>query len=419
MIREVVHENRMPPWHASPEYGRFLNDRHLSAQEKALIDQWVAAGAPEGDPADLPQPREFVTGWQLPREPDFVMPIVAEPFEVPAEGTAKYQYFQIDPQFTEDKWVKAVEIQPGNRAVVHHILMFALPAGSERSTFPGGASGYDGAFVPGLRTIPYPEGMAKRIPAGSSLVFQVHYTPIGSVQHDQSRVGMLFVDPEEVEYEVRSISAVNSDLKISPYEADYRAEAKSRMMRSDVQLVELNAHMHLRGDAFRYEALYPDGTSEILLDIPQYDFNWQTAYRLVEPKPLPQGTRIHCVAHFDNSAENLSNPDPSATVRWGEQTWDEMLIGYFDIAIPKADAEHGSAYQRRADELIGRFDDDGDEQVRRIEVPLRFQLTFVRLDLDGNGTLTREEVAEALERFEQSRREQASDDQQPSGPPQE
>ncbi len=408
MIQEVVHQNRMPPWHADPKYGHYMNDRHMSAEEKSLIGQWVAAGAPEGDPADLPEPREFVTGWQLPREPDFQMPITDKPFVVQAEGEVRYQYFQIDPQFIEDKWVKAVEIQPGNRAVVHHILMFAVPAGAGRAAFPGGATGYDGAYVPGVRTIPYPDGMAKRIPAGSTLVFQVHYTPVGTVQEDQSRVGIVFADPDEIEYEIRSISAVNTDLDIPPREDDYRAEAKSRRMRTDVQLVELNAHMHLRGKAFSYEAVYPDGTTEMLLEIPRYDFNWQTAYRLVEPRPLPKGTRIHCVAHFDNSAANLNNPDPSEEVRWGEQTWDEMLIGYFDIAIPRTNAAPLSPYQKKAEELIQRFDDDGDDKVLRIDVPFRFQYTFGRLDLNGNGELTSAEVAQAIEQFAKSKGDKKS-----------
>ncbi|MCA9075472.1 MAG: thioredoxin family protein [Planctomycetaceae bacterium] len=398
MIQEVVHENRMPPWHADPEIGEFQNDRHLSDEEKSLIDQWVAAGAPEGAPADLPEPVEFVTGWQLPREPDFVMDITDKPFVVPAEGEVKYQYFSIDPGFEDDKWVKAVEIQPGNRAVVHHILMFVLPKGSEREAFPGGATGYDGAYVPGLRTIPYPEGMAKRFPANSTLVFQVHYTPVGTDQEDVSRVGLIFAEEDEVEYEVRSISAVNTELDIPPHEGNYRSEASSRLMRQDAKLIELMAHMHLRGKAFRYEAVYPNGERETLLDIPKYDFNWQTAYRLTEPMDLPKGARIHCVAYFDNSEKNLANPNPDETVRWGTQTWEEMLIGYFDIAVPKEAAEHLSAYERRAEELVARFDKDLDDKVGRREVPLKMQIVFATLDLDGNGELTVTEIAEAMEK---------------------
>ncbi len=399
MIQEVVRENRMPPWHADPEIGQFQNDRHLSDEEKDLIDQWVAAGAPEGDTADLPQPVEFISGWQLPREPDFVMDITEKPFVVPAEGTVKYQYFSIKPGFKEDKWVKAVEIQPGNRAVVHHILMFVLPEGAEEDSFHGGASGYDGAYVPGLRTIPYPDGMAKRFPANSTFVFQVHYTPIGTDQEDTSRVGLVFADEDEIEYEVRSISAVNPELNIPAHDGNHREEATSPRMSTDVKLIELMAHMHLRGKAFSYEAVYPDGTRQMLLDIPEYDFNWQTAYRLNEPMDFPKGTRIHCVAHFDNSEENLNNPNPDEAVRWGNQTWEEMLIGYFDIAIPKDKAESLSPFQRRAEELLAQFDKDLDNKVDRREVPLKMQVIFATMDLNSNGELTVEEIAEAMEKY--------------------
>ncbi len=404
MIQEVVHENRMPPWHADPQHGEFQNDRHMSDEEKSLIDQWVAAGAPEGDPANLPEPREFVTGWQMPDEPDFVMDITETPFEVKAEGEVKYQYFSISPGFQEDKWVKAVELQPGNRAVVHHILMFVLPEGAERESFPGGATGYDGAYVPGLRTIPYPDGMAKLFPANSSLVFQVHYTPVGTAQEDVSRIGLWFADEEDVEYEVRSISAVNTEINIPPGDDNYRAEANSRKMRTDARLIELLPHMHLRGKAFRYEAVYPDGTTETLLDVPEYDFNWQTAYRFTEPKSFPQGTRIHCVAHFDNSEKNLNNPDPEERVKWGTQTWEEMLIGYFDIAIPKDKATRVSSFERRAEELIVQFDKNFDDIVERREAPLKFQIVFAQLDLDSNGELTAQEVAEAMEKYKDQMR---------------
>ncbi|HJQ80672.1 MAG TPA: redoxin domain-containing protein, partial [Lacipirellulaceae bacterium] len=204
MIEEVVREGRMPPWHASKEYGEFENNRELSDDEKTAIYAWVSAGAPEGDPKQLPEPRTWQAGWQLAREPDFVAPITDKPYRVKADGELRYQWFQIDPGFEEDKWVSAVEIQPGNRSVVHHVLMFAGTKDDVGEHFRGGAAGYDGIFVPGQRVRPYPDGMARRIAAGSQLIFQVHYTPNGSEQFDQSRVGMLFVDPADVDYEVRT-----------------------------------------------------------------------------------------------------------------------------------------------------------------------------------------------------------------------
>jgi peroxiredoxin len=395
-IREVVREGRMPPWHANAEHGQFENDRQLSKEEKESIYAWVGAGAPEGDRKDLPEPRTWVTGWQLPREPDFVAAITDEPFRVPAEGEVRYQYFQVDPGFKENKWVSAIEIQPGNRAVVHHVLMFSGMAGDIGEHFRGGAHGYDGIFVPGQRVRPYPAGMARRIAAGSRLVFQVHYTPIGSEQFDQSRVGMLFVDPESVEYEVRTASAVNTDLRIPPQEANYRVEASSPRVPATARLLALNPHMHLRGKSFQYEAVFPNGDRKALLDVPRYDFNWQTAYRLAEPLELPKDTRLHCVAHFDNSADNLNNPDPTKRVRWGEQTWDEMMIGYFDYVVPvgtQQGPEADDRPQRRIQELFDRLDKNADGEIMLEEVPGRYQALFKPLDSDKDGALSVEEMS--------------------------
>lgn len=401
MIQEVVREGRMPPWHASDEYGQFENTRRLTSEEKELIYAWVRAGAPQGDPNDLPPQQTFVTGWQLPRLPDFVAPITAEPFRVPAAGEVRYQYFQIDPGFEEDKWVSAIEIQPGNRAVVHHVLMFAGSPEDVGEVFRGGAHGYHGAYVPGQRVQPYPPGMARRIPAGSRLIFQVHYTPTGSEQLDQSRVGMIFVDPATVQYEVRTASALNSDLRIPPHEANYRAEAAGPRFPANARLLALAPHMHLRGKSFRYEAVLPGGNRITLLEVPRYDFNWQTAYRLAEPMELPAGTRMHCIAHFDNSAENLNNPDPTQTVRWGDQTWDEMMIGYYDYVVPVGTPVAASSGDRRKDrlqELFDRLDKNIDGKVAMDEVPRRFRLFFLPLDTDRDGALSEEEVGR-LEAF--------------------
>jgi peroxiredoxin len=331
MIEEVVREERMPPWHASPRHGSFANSRRLSDEEKQLIYKWIDDGAPKGDPADLPQPKQYVSGWQLPQRPDLVVPMRSEPFQVSSTGTIKYQYFVVDPKFTEDKWVNMAECLPGNRKVVHHILVFAQPPGGR--PISGEQGGFLAAYVPGLRARSYGPGMAKRVRAGSRLIFQVHYTPIGTPQQDISSLGLVFLDPQQVKQEVRTVAAVQTKFAIPPGDANYRVEARSHRAPIEVELLAMMPHMHLRGKSFRYEARYPDGKTEILLDVPRYDFNWQTAYRLADAKPLPAGTRVQCVAHFDNSAENLANPDPTKTVRWGDQTWDEMMIGYMDIAI--------------------------------------------------------------------------------------
>lgn len=399
MIQEVVRDGRMPPWHADSKYGPFENDRSMSEDEKELIYAWVRSGAPQGDPDDLPEPRRWPEGWQLPRQPDFVAFITEQPFRVPAQGEVRYQYFELDPGFDEDKWVSAVEIQPGNRAVVHHVLMFAGSREDIRDRFAGGARSHHGAYVPGQRVRPYPDGMAKRIQAGSKLIFQIHYTPIGSEQLDRSRVGMTFVDPETVQYEVQTSSAVNSRLEIPPFQYAYRAEASSPRLPSDALLLALSPHMHLRGKSFFYEAVLPDGTRQPLLEVPHYDFNWQTAYRYTDPLPVPEGSRMHCVAHFDNSEDNLSNPDPSVTVGWGEQTWDEMMIGYFDYAVPAGTADEltrRDPVRVQAEELFDRLDQDADGRIDRQEVPGRFGAFFDQIDQDGDGLLSLEELTTVL-----------------------
>ena len=341
MIGEVVAEGRMPPWHADPKYGHFTGDRRLSSDEQQLVRQWVADGAPEGDRSELPPTATYLaSGWNLPREPDLVVPMSEKVFVVPAEGAIRYQHFVADASLKEDKWLAAVEVRPGNRSVVHHVLVFATDKKSGgKQVEEGGTAGFLAAFVPGMRPAAFPSGMAKRLPANSKLVFQVHYTPNGSPQLDCSELGLVFVDPESVKYEVRTASAVQHQLNIPPGEADYRVDARSQAAPIDVELLSLMPHLHLRGKAFHFEAIYSGGRREVLLDVPRYDFNWQTAYRLAEPKTLPAGTRIEAVAHYDNSADNPSNPDPTKTVHWGPQTWDEMMIGYFDIAYRRSSAK--------------------------------------------------------------------------------
>jgi peroxiredoxin len=396
MIQEVVRDGRMPPWHASEKYGNFENCRTLTSDEKESIYAWVRAGAPEGDPKDLPAPRTWVTGWQLPRTPDFMAPFTEKPFQVPAEGEVRYQYFEVDPGFTEDKWVDAIEIQPGNRAVVHHVLMFLKTSEDDGRNLRGGAAGYDGAFVPGQRVRPYPEGTARRIAAGSRLVFQVHYTPNGTEQLDQSRVGMTFVDPASVKFAVRTASAVDTELRIPPHDANYRVEATSAPLPASARLVALNPHMHLRGKSILYEAILPSGDRQTLLEVPNYDFNWQTAYRFADPLELPEGTRLHCVAHFDNSADNLNNPDPAKTVRWGEQTWDEMMIGYFDYVVPvnqELNRTSADRLQERIQSLFAQLDKNGDGKIVVDEVPAKHRLFFKPLDRDNDDALTVEELA--------------------------
>jgi peroxiredoxin/mono/diheme cytochrome c family protein len=386
-IDEVVRQGRMPPWHADPKYGHFANDSRLSDLEKKTIADWIQAGTPEGDPKDLPAAPIFAAGWRIPK-PDVVF-TVPKPFKVKATGTIDYQFFVIDTGFTEDKWIQAAEVKPSCRAAVHHVLVFVQPPseplvlnpeafnsqsgggprdGGQRGGGPGGRGQRDGgqrgggpggggprrggarggngdggfiskwltATVPGARPTLLPEGMAKRVPAGSRLVLQIHYTSTGAPQEDQCAIGLVFADPKTVRKEVVTDMVVNPRFEIPPGDPNYMVEAE-RVLEQDEEVSVWMPHTHVRGSGFKFEATYPDGKKEVLLDVPHYDFNWQNSYVLAEPKLLPKGTTLRCEARYNNSTSNLANPDPTQTVRWGEQTWEEMMIGYYDRTLPGED----------------------------------------------------------------------------------
>jgi peroxiredoxin len=335
-IADAVEEGRMPPWHADPRYGRFANDARLTDRERRLIVEWAQTGAPEGDAADLPPPSVYPNGWRIP-EPDRVVSM-PEPFSVPATGIVDYQSFEVDPGFQQDMWVRGAEIRPGNRKVVHHCNVFLKAPGGRNGIDAQGELGSQclAATTPGAPPMVLPVGMAKRVPAAWRLVFVVHYTPIGTVQTDKTSIGLIFAAPSAVEKEVATNLLVDPDLCIPPHSSDHRVE-RSRRFERDVLLFSMFPHMHLRGKSFRYEAIYPDGRLEILLDVPRYDFNWQNRYVLAEPRRLPAGTTLRCVAHYDNSKNNPANPDPDATVVAGKQSWEEMFNGYYDIALADQD----------------------------------------------------------------------------------
>lgn len=337
-LLEVMNDGRMPPWHASPDHGEFLNDARMSDEDKELFAEWIENGLPEGDPSDLPEPRHFAEGWRI-AEPDLVLKMPTE-YEVPAKGVVEYQHFVFDPGFTEDKWVIASEARPGNRTVVHHLILFYIPPGQPTYRPQDALYNMIAAYAPGLPAIEGPENLALKIPAGAKLVFQMHYTPNGSPQIDRSEVGLRFADPAKVEKEFHTEMGLNFRFRIPPGDPDYQVKTSYRV-EHDSLLYTLSPHMHYRGKSFRFKAHYPDETEEILLDVPRYDFNWQNVYMLTEPKPLPAGTNIEMVAHFDNSADNLLNPDPSVAVTWGDQTWQEMMIGSLTLSRAEQDLRMG------------------------------------------------------------------------------
>ncbi len=397
MIAEVVRQDRMPPWHANPKYGHFSNARMLPAEEKQAILTWVKEGCPQGDPADLPEPRTFTKGWQLARTPDgvFEMP---EAYPVPADAGkegVRYQNFWVDPKFTEDMWIEQAEVLPGNPAVVHHIIVYMHPDKDNKRQ-----EVFLTAYVPGLRVRPISPGYAKRIPAGSQLRFQVHYTPNGTATEDLSKVGFLYADPDTVKNEVVTTEAVNTRFTLEPYGDDQVVTAKTRKAGRDLKMLTMSPHMHLRGKSFRFELQKPDGSRETLLDVPHYDFNWQTSYELAEPLDLPAGSQLFCTASFDNSEKNLNNPDPSKKVKWGDQSWDEMMIGYFDIVVPRTATPAGKIIGPAIpeDSVFGKMDTDKDGLVNREEAkahPLLSQF-FDEVDADKSGDLDIEELGKAL-----------------------
>ena len=409
MIREVVNEKRMPPWHADPAHGSFENDCSLTSEEIAQIDLWVRNGAPEGDPANLPEPKTYTTGWQLPRTPDDIFEMRKIPFYVAAEGEIKYQYFKVDPGFTEDKYISAAEIVPGNREVVHHILVFA-----KRFPLGGGGGEFLVGYVPGSRFKPLPEGYAKLVPKGSELIFQVHYTPIGTEQFDLSKVGFLYAQPEDVTHVVVTQQALTHQFQIPPHASHHEVKSRSIAAPTDLQVLSLMPHMHLRGKSFSYTLVKPDNSREMLLNVPAYDFNWQTAYRLAEPIDVPEGGYIECVAHYDNSAENLANPDPNATVKWGDQTDDEMMIGYFDVVVDKElvlsqDPDFKATPRKRlqskaAQRLFQELDANSDNLITEDELKSSKQKRLFKLfDTDRNNKLTPGELETGLLKLEKVR----------------
>ena len=334
-IREVVAEGRMPPWSADPRHGRFANDPTLSAVEKRLIEDWVSAGCPEGNKADLPPTPKFAEGWTL-GTPDVIVEM-AQPFAVPADGVVEYQFFEIDPGFTRDTWIRAAEVQPGNRAVVHHCTVFIKPPGVTDLVEQGRLGSYClAAMALGSPPMRLPPGTAKLVPAGWHVEFVVHYTPVGSPQTDRTRLGLWLADPSEVRREVATKLMYDPNLCIPPQVADHEV-TQTWEINDDLLVYALFPHIHLRGRSFRYEVEYADGTVETLLSVPRYDFNWQHRYELAEPKRVPKGSRLRCTAVYDNSSANLNNPDPTATVHAGQQSWDEMFNGYWDVALADQD----------------------------------------------------------------------------------
>jgi len=341
-IRNSIERGAMPPWFAAHEApgtpSRWANDPMLTPQDQSDLFTWMEKGMPAGDAADAALPRPTPGEWRI-GQPDQIFQI-PKPIPVKASGRVPYIDVILDTGFSSDRWVQAMEIQPTAPEVVHHILLFVLPPGAVAGKNPSNDKhldqtaaieqrGYFAAYVPGNSTFRLPEGYAKLLPAGSRLWLQIHYEPNGTATEDQTRMGLVFAS-EPPKYVVQVKGANNPKISI-PAGADNHPEIGYLKLQTDIKLMSFMPHMHLRGKAFRYEVILPDGKTQLLLEVPRYDSNWQLMYQLAEPIELPKGAVIRATGWFDNSRGNPANPDPSRTVRWGQLAEDEMLVGYIEF----------------------------------------------------------------------------------------
>jgi hypothetical protein len=343
-MKRAAVSRKMPPWHADPTVGHFGNDRRLSQEEIDVIARWADAGAPEGDPKKAPAPLTFVEGWNI-GTPDKILEM-PQAFSVPATGTIDYQWIVMPLGLEKDTWIEGVEVRPGDRSVVHHVIAFyrrpgsnwlvdakpgiPTPKGSGDSE-AGMSDGAIGGYVPGLPAARLASGRAILLPAGSDIVLQVHYNATGKATTDRTKVGIVYAKQDVVERSFQ-IGLVNPGFVIPPGDPNYRVDAETTID-SDLRVLAFTPHMHLRGKSFEFRAVLPDGSREVLLRVPKYDFNWQLTYELAQERVFPKGTKFEATATFDNSENNRFNPDPKASVRFGDQTWDEMMVGFIDIAI--------------------------------------------------------------------------------------
>ena len=413
MMLEVVEQKRMPPWHADPRFGKFLGARHMPQAAQETLNAWVQQGMPRGDPQDLPPAPQWTDGWHLPAPPDEVLPMREEPFVVPAEGTVEYQYFVIDPQWKDDRWVRAAQVVPGNAAVVHHAIVFVRPPDGANTT----GIGWLGGYVPGQRVGALPTGHARRVPAGSKLVFQMHYTPNGRATEDVTRLGVWFSDADNVTHEVTTRVAIDQHFEIPPRARDHAVKLRLGGFARQSRLLGAMPHMHLRGKSFRLELERrgsKQGDAETLLSVPRYDFNWQHWYQLETPLPLGDIASLRMEARFDNSAANPANPAPDAFVTWGDQTWEEMAVAFFDIAHPRDtprivdrqaadDPSDQAARARRirqeTDKFLSQLDRNGDGVIVPDETPDTFRrFGFRKIDHNRDGRIERSEIESAAAR---------------------
>lgn len=389
MIQEVTSQKRMPPWHADARYGKFANDRRMTSAEIETVAAWVEAGMPKGDDKDLPPTPKFADGW-VHGQPDLVISMPEE-FEVPAQGSLPYQHWEIDPGFKEDKWVRIAEARPGVASVVHHIVAYILAPGQRQPFQPDGTLSVLVGWAPGDLGLVCPPDIAMRIPKGSRIRFELHYTPNGVKVKDRSSIGVTFAD-KPPKYELFTNAFANETIVVPPHEPHFRAEATLRF-RADARLLSFVPHMHWRGKDYFYEVIYPDGKRETLLSVPRWDFNWQNVYQLKEPIKLPKGSKLHAVAHWDNSKNNPLNPAPEKAVRFGLQTWDEMMVGWVAYVWERPETAEEIAKHpiSQADAFFERLDRNGDDVITPDEIPDQLKPAMALAKFKPPEKMTREE----------------------------
>ena len=374
MIREVSTQRRMPPWHADPRFGHFMNDRRLTADEIGTLSAWVEGGLARGDDKNLPQPAAWPQGWKY-GKPDLIIEMPEE-FEVPATGVVPYKNWIIPTHFTEDKWVRIAEARPGAPGVVHHVVAYIMKEGQKGPLDRDGAISILVGWAPGDLGLVCPPETARRVPKGASLRLEMHYTPNGTPAKDRSAVGITFAD-KPPPFEMLVGEFANMAIEVPAHDPHYKAEATFRL-RADARIYSFAPHMHWRGKDYRYEVIYLDGKRETLLSVPRWDFNWQSVYRFKEPIKLPKGSKLHAVAHWDNSANNPLNPDPSQVVRFGLQSWEEMMVGFvgYTWERPETAAELAKNPLSQADVFFDRLDVNGDDFITADEIPSRLRPFF-------------------------------------------
>jgi hypothetical protein len=364
-IATRVADGTMPPWHADPAHGQFANDRRLSDKDRETIVKWASSGATEGNRADLPALPKFTEGWQI-GTPDTVWSM-QEDYPVPASGTIDYKNFEVPTNLTEDRWAQAIEVRPGDRSVVHHVIVYLIdpnaakvappfmPAGNMRRPADApkpsradandrpmkrGPTGWLTGYAPGQAVRVYEAGTALRVPAGSTLIIQEHYTASGKATTDRTRIGIKWAK-EAPKTAVDVATLQNANFVLPAGSSDTRVDAELTL-KEDMTIWSVLPHTHMRGKKWEVSAIYPDGRSEVILNVPKYDFNWQTDYVFKTPLNMPKGTKIHTAAWYDNSAANKANPDPKADVYWGDQTWEEMQFTAITFSVNATPAKTNS-----------------------------------------------------------------------------